>query len=499
MEREGTQQVQLSAENFGEFKEILTKAFLQAQQRANAKQGVDSVLVSVTVSVPLGLQEVLNRVGVLVPGVSQIFWSSPHDARVLLGIGSAHTLIVNGSERFSQLKVAVEKLKENWSFTQYDTPKFVGGFSFQPGPRMNVWAGWEDGLFVLPCYMFEVVKKQGCRLTFSHTLSLQEEVSESAGGVLQGLMEWLSATDVQGNRFQNKDRSSQEDGRFVKDGRFAEGTGVPTRTRDLPRDEWETLVRQASERIQTGGMRKVVLARQHSVRFQHAISVQRVVSKLRYRYPESFAFSIWRSFGCFAGASPERLIKVEDGVADVDALAGTIRRGGTAEEDQKLAQELMHSVKDRREHAVVVERISHGIADLVEEIVVPEKPVIKKLANVQHLFTPICGKVKGNLSVINFVEQLHPTPAVAGEPRAVALEVISQYEQLDRGWYASPVGWFSPMGDGEFNVALRSALIQAEKAYLYAGAGIMADSKPESEWEETELKMQAMKMALEDE
>ena len=178
-------------------------------------------------------------------------------------------------------------------------------------------------------------------------------------------------------------------------------------------------------------------------------------------------------------------------------MAGTIARGQSEAEGLQLGQRLLASRKDRREHAVVVEWIGKTIDDLVDELTVPVEPVLRKLANVQHLFTPVDGSVKGDYSVIDFVERLHPTPAVAGEPREAALRLIENHEQMDRGWYASPVGWVSPSGDGEFTVALRSAVVTGAAGYLFAGAGIMGDSNPTLEWEETELKLQAMRYALE--
>jgi isochorismate synthase EntC len=121
-----------------------------------------------------------------------------------------------------------------------------------------------------------------------------------------------------------------------------------------------------------------------------------------------------------------------------------------------------------------------------------------KLRNVQHLYTPVTGRLTGDNDILQLVGQLHPTPAVGGFPRQAAVDAIREREQLDRGWYASPVGWLNRRGEGEFAVALRSALLHYNKATLFAGCGIMGDSNPESEYAESNLKMRVMLSALSD-
>lgn len=478
--------LKLQDTNDDEFSQVLAETFFKAKQRVPAQ--ATSVLVSVTVPIALSVQDLYRRVGVTIPGMSPFFWASPHRDLVLVGLGKAETLIVSGQDRFQQLKDAVAKMRSTWVFGNLDKPKFLGGFSFQPGTRTHVWAGWEDGLFILPRYLFEVNAQEETSLTVSQAIHLDEDPHRVATNIITDLRTWLAAKSGSGDAGSGSSLNLANDR-----GAAAPDSGT---YQDMLRQEWESLVQFATERIKDGGLRKVVLARQQSLRFKRSVSMQRVLQRLIQRYPESFVFSVSNQFGCFTGASPERLVRVYQGAVDVDALAGTIARGVTVDDDERLGQLLLNSVKDRSEHSVVVERIRSEIANLVLNITVPQEPMLKKLANVQHLFTPIRGIVRGNESVVDFVARLHPTPAVAGEPREEALKVISDYERLDRGWYASPIGWFSPTGDGEFSVALRSALIQGDKAYLFAGAGIMADSDPSLEWEETQLKLQAMQMAL---
>ena len=119
-----------------------------------------------------------------------------------------------------------------------------------------------------------------------------------------------------------------------------------------------------------------------------------------------------------------------------------------------------------------------------------------KLKNVQHLQTPISGELNENKTVLDLVARLHPTSAVAGTPTSEAMEVICEMESHDRGWYSGPIGWFDKDGNGEFNVALRSALVKEGVAHIFVGSGIVSESIPEKEWEETELKLLPILSAL---
>jgi menaquinone-specific isochorismate synthase len=170
-----------------------------------------------------------------------------------------------------------------------------------------------------------------------------------------------------------------------------------------------------------------------------------------------------------------------------EALAGSIGRGETTEEDEWLASQLRDSEKDVHEHDLVTETIRDQLAPLAADIRTGSR-VVRRLATVQHLRTPIRATLADDEHVLRLVEALHPTPAVGGLPPTAALRTIRETEAFDRGWYAAPVGWFDAEGDGAFAVAIRSALARERTATLFAGAGIVADSDPDSEWDELGLK-----------
>jgi menaquinone-specific isochorismate synthase len=152
----------------------------------------------------------------------------------------------------------------------------------------------------------------------------------------------------------------------------------------------------------------------------------------------------------------------------------------------------MHSDKNRIEHEIVIRRIARRLAGPAVWVEAASEPGLVKVANIQHLATPVHAQLAEPLSAVALAGLLHPTPAVGGEPDALAQEAIAELEGMDRGWYAGPVGWTDATEDGEFCVALRSALLRDRSARLFAGGGIVADSDPEAELAETELKLEAL-------
>ena len=194
----------------------------------------------------------------------------------------------------------------------------------------------------------------------------------------------------------------------------------------------------------------------------------------------------------FLGASPEQLIRLSKGRLQTAALAGSAPRGHSPEEDARLGRKLLESKKDQAEHAVVVRALRERLASCCEKLEIPEAPRLRGLAGIQHLETPIRGRLREDLHVLELAGRLHPSPAVAGFPRSGALAWLREHEGLERGWYAGAVGVVDAQGDGEFCTALRSALLRGGEARLFAGAGIVEGSKPRAELRETRLKLRAL-------
>jgi isochorismate synthase len=198
------------------------------------------------------------------------------------------------------------------------------------------------------------------------------------------------------------------------------------------------------------------------------------------------------STGTLVGASPELLVSRRGLVVSANPLAGSAPRSGDPDEDRANAQALGSSAKDRQEHAFVVEHVFRTLKPLCEELRHDPEPQLLATANVWHLSTRFSGRLKRPApTALELAAALHPTPAVCGTPTATAATTIAELEPFERGCYAGPVGWVDADGDGEWALALRCAELVGDRATLYAGAGIVAESEPDRELDETERKFRA--------
>lgn len=256
-------------------------------------------------------------------------------------------------------------------------------------------------------------------------------------------------------------------------------------------------VTKALHRIGAGEFKKIVLARAQDFAADQPLHPLRILNALRQRFPECYAFSFAQGRGpSFIGASPERLIRVSKGRVETEALAGSIRRGTSASEDAALAGALLRSEKDRREQREVLDDILARLAPLGITPEHPAQPQVRRLANVQHLHTPVSAELPESMRLLDVLAAMHPTPAVGGSPRETAVAGIRDLEGFPRGLYGGALGWLNARGGGEFFVGIRSALIEGANVRVYAGAGIVAGSTPEKEFAETELKFRAILEAL---
>ena len=262
-------------------------------------------------------------------------------------------------------------------------------------------------------------------------------------------------------------------------------------------EEFRLGVSAALQAIAAGELNKVVLAHAAELRAPQAIQPFLSLHNLRQLYPKCYIFSLGNGSGQqFMGASPEALMHVHQGRLAIDAIAGSAARGTSDLEDRHLAQSLSDSSKDRLEHRVVVDAIVQQLHSLGISAAAAASPNLLRLPNIQHLHTRICAQLPDTIHPLQVLSKLHPTPAVAGEPRALACDRIREWESFERGLYAAPVGWLDGRGDCELAVGIRSALVEGDRVRLCAGAGIVAGSDPEKEWAEVQLKLQALMQAL---
>jgi isochorismate synthase len=263
-----------------------------------------------------------------------------------------------------------------------------------------------------------------------------------------------------------------------------------------PPEGYAAAVAEVVRRLDAG-LTKVVLARTIEVDAGRELDARRLAHRLRAVNPDAFTFITPTTAGILVGASPELLVSRFGREVRSNPLAGSAARSGDADEDRESADALLASAKDREEHAIVVEWIAGALRPFCRELTWDPAPTLLETPNVWHLSTRFRGLLREpSPDALELVRALHPTPAVAGEPRDTALEMIHDLEPFDRGSYAGPVGWMDASGDGEWAIALRCAELRGGRATLYAGAGIVADSRPDAEVDETERKFRAFLDAL---
>lgn len=405
------------------------------------------------------------------------YWERPDEGTILLASGCARLVRADGP---APLGEAAAMLRADRAATVADDltraiggPRYLGGFAFDPAQSASPdWDGFPNGQLVLPRLL---VRVDGGRATLT------------ASALIAPGEDWMAACDAT----------------IVEAARLAEATTpAAAGARVVAIDEapaaeaWRGAVARTAAEVRAGRFAKVVLARQQRVALDGAADVAGALRRLREGYPGAFVFALGTPGGCFLGATPERLVRLDGREVATLCLAGTIGRGATPEEDARLAEALLASAKDREEHAIVVRAIRDALTPVCDEVLMPDTPQIMRIRNLQHLATPVRARLRGDRCALDLVAHLHPTPAVGGIPRAAALVAIREREGFGRGWYAGAVGWVDGQGGGEFAVALRSALILPGLAILYAGAGIMGDSDPHAEYAETALKLRPMRAAL---
>ena len=266
--------------------------------------------------------------------------------------------------------------------------------------------------------------------------------------------------------------------------------------------QWRNLVTRALGCIAKGDLAKVVLARFQCI--DRAVGQNfdwvSAVCLLRQQYPACLRFvlplvGLDGVTALFMGATPELLVERRELNVRCDALAGSRPWSAEVESAQSVAESLLLDDKERREHAFVVQSICDRLTRHGAQIE-PSLPQARILRNVVHLWTPLAGTLTQPVHILSLLRDLHPTPAVCGVPQAAAADFISQNEGWNRGFYAAPIGWFDAQGDGAFYVGIRSALLRNDRAWLFAGAGIVAGSDPDHELRETAAKLRPMLSAL---
>jgi len=461
--------------------EQMTKRFLQLPELQAKRE--TSILVSYSLPWPdISLLDFLAQAA----DAPRVYWASENGPVEFAGYDLAATLVAAGPERFEAIEQQAAQLFEqvirlNKAAPAAAGPRLFGGFSFEAkADAQPFWSAFPAARFMLPRYQLSRIGGENW-LTLNQRLEPADDPFDLIRLINQDIQKLYLAA-----RLRPKDQAG-----------LAERQPL-TEVKDLMAPErWNRLISGVTGRIRRGELEKVVLARARRLRKAGAVDVTTILARLERNYPGCYRFLFEPVPGhAFYGATPELLAHVSGSTLRTAALAGSIRRGQTPEEDERLGQQLLANPKERHEHALVVEAIRENLQERVSDLYIAPEPGIYRLSNIQHLQTAIKAKLPAGSGILPLIKTLHPTPALGGRPRALALPLISQAEPVSRGWYGAPIGWLDAEANGMFAVAIRSAISVGSDTLLYAGAGIVADSIPEREWQETELKFRPLMDAL---
>jgi salicylate biosynthesis isochorismate synthase/menaquinone-specific isochorismate synthase len=405
-------------------------------------------------------------------------WEQPDRDFALAGLGVAHEAASRGRGRFGDvadecLRVGRDAiLDEPRGLPAGAGPVWLGGFAFAAeGGASPTWSSFSPGSLVLP----ELSLCRSGELTF---LTVNAVVSPGddpgkRGDALEARLAGLRGESPLPLLDPHPTAHAE-----IRSAR--------------PPGDFEAAVAAATDRIGDGEISKVVLAREVVVNAAAAHDPAALFGAMREQFPACFCFCCGTPEAAFIGASPELLVRRSGAGVSTVALAGSTRRSSDPAVDDHLGEQLLRSDKDRREQRIVSHRIVRALRPHAVWVEAAAEPEIVKVANIQHLATPVIAQLAEPRSAIELAGMLHPTPAVGGEPWPQAARTVADLEGMDRGWYAGPVGWMDATEDGEFCVALRSALLRDREAHLFAGVGVVAGSDPAAELAETEVKLQAL-------
>ena len=402
-------------------------------------------------------------------------WEHPDSGFALAGVGSVYRAVSRGRDRFADVLADCEQVvrdrvaDEPAGLPAGAGPVWTGGFAFDPdGASTSPWSSFTPAELAMP--ELSLIRTGGrtwltlAALMGEDQAAIENRVQLRLAGLRTGALPLLDPAP----------------------------TGAVAVASVAAPGAFEEAVASAVQRIRAGDLEKVVLAREVRAEAPRAYDPAAIFGALRELFPSCFSFCVGTPEAAFLGASPELLVRRRGAGAQTVALAGSTRRSADPAVDDHLGEQLRQSPKNGIEHAIVVRRIERTLRPHAVWVETGGEPELIRVANIQHLATPIHAQLAEPRSAVELAGLLHPTPAIGGEPRDKALAAIPELEQRDRGWYAGAIGWMDAAEDGDFCVGIRSALLRDRTAHVFAGNGIVADSDPAEELAETELKLGAM-------
>ena len=403
----------------------------------------------------------------------RFYWETPEKDLILIGFGK-ELEIAREQASFTNLKkiTAIEREERYQNQVVAGAGAvFFGGFPFDgTNQRASQWNEMAQGLFYLPTFMLTVNQTEQYL-----TLNFSAETEAELGEKWQALQQtWREVTNQPAAKTKTADNVLA--------------------TEEMGVSDWLELVAKTVEKIkEVGPLEKVVLARQMKVQQTQPFQAEEILKNLRKQQNNTYFFVLESGKNVFIGATPERLLAASKEEFSTACVAGSIPRGKTLAEDEALGNDLLRDEKNRQEHQIVVNRMITELKKMTNAPILEQQPQLMKNRDIQHLFISIKVARQVGISFLDGVKALHPTPALGGEPKELALDWIKANELINRGLYGAPIGWVSVKEDiGEFAVGIRSAFFTENEGYLYAGCGIVKDSQPDLEREETKVKFKPM-------
>ncbi len=431
---------------------------------------------------------------------NSIFLSRPDADIARLGLGTLVSIKAQGENRLDIIKSRHTELLEHWySAEGSESPTAFLAFAFDENdPMSGNWQDFPNMILTIPDIM---IKQSGSTQTLTANIKVEKNTNIRPLKIIEDLLNQLvTAHSLAGN-----DASQQQ---------FS--TPLPAEQQLCSKKSWCTLAENAIKEIHSGKFNKLVTSRRYSLQSTAPVSTHRLLSNLVNYYPGCSIFSYRNTTSdaenTVIAASPERLVTLQNHTLQSDALGGTISRN-TAMQDSSAApfflkhllyqteSERSESQKLLKEHNYISRTIYQNLDPLCHSLTMPLSPNLMKLHHLYHLETPIKGKLMACYDLFDVIKALHPTPAIAGLPSQAARQWLLDNENYHRGWYTGAFGWLDSRGNGDLAVMLRCTLIRRKtddstqavtQLDLFAGAGLVAESTPDAEWQETELKMKTI-------
>lgn len=423
---------------------------------------------------PLSVYHFYHKLGF----TERFYWSNQENSLILTGIGTLVPFHHSTEEQYSAIEKEWKRFGEEVYIEQENCfgtgPLALGGFSFFETYKNDLdWKEFGTSHFFVPKLMITVTQ-EGTFITSNYEINAQT--------TLEDLLNQYKEYDDYLEQYGMKQPTLTQSECINKD--------------EFEPEEWVQSVNTAIQQMRDEQLEKVVLNRTLNATFSSKVNSSKVIYELEATRNVNYVITYQLKDTVFISATPERLIAKKKNTVSSMCLAGSAAKGKTIEENSEAANWLLNSKKNIAEHAFVVNYIKETLHHYCDQLSIPSSPRIMATKSLLHLFTPVEGTVLQNISLFELIQALHPTPALGGFPKEEACKLIRELEPVDRGWYGAPIGWIDLKGNGDFAVGIRSALVKEDKARLYAGCGVVQDSKPEEEFYETSVKFLPMLNAL---